>query len=35
MTETYQELLTLQAFETRNKWETIIAKNLPYLCKKC
>ena len=35
MTETYQELLEKQAFETKKKRENIIAKNLPYPCKKC
>ncbi len=35
MVETYQELLEQQAHETRRKWENIITKNLPHLCKKC
>lgn len=35
MTETYQDMLAEQALATKKKREDIIAKNLPYPCKKC
>ena len=35
MVETYQEVLMQQALDTKKRWEDIISKNLPHLCKKC